>query len=225
MLRCEEVTLSYIDQELVHAIAGVSVAIEKGEFACLLGPSGSGKSSLLYLLSGLKKPSSGRVFFNDTDLWSLTEGKLAALRRRHFGFAFQSHFLMPYLSLLENVMVTAPDMGHKTRTRALELLERLGLGGKERRLPHQLSGGQRQRVAIARALLHRPDVLFADEPTASVDRGTALALMDVIRSEAGTLVLCTHDETLARGAHRILTMRDGQIVSDLSCKLEAMRAE
>lgn len=199
-----------------YAVRRVSLAIRAGEFCGVMGPSGNGKSSLLYLLSGLKPPTSGEIRFRGRDYRSLGARGLADLRRREYGFIFQQHFLINYLTVLENVLVAAsPEARAAGRERAVRLLERLGLGGEYlRRRPHELSGGQRQRVAVARALAGRPQVVFADEPTASLDRATAgevVRVLEEYRDEGGTVVLVTHDPGVVRGADRVLVMRDGEL--------------
>lgn len=217
VLEAREVSLLYRSGGTEsYAVRRVSLAIGEGEFCGVMGPSGNGKSSLLYLLSGLKPPSSGDVRFRGRDYRSLGARGLADLRRREYGFIFQQHFLINYLTVLENVLVAVPSEARAAgRARAMQLLERLGLGDEHlRRHPYQLSGGQRQRVAVARALAGRPQVVFADEPTASLDRATAAEVVRVLeeyRNEGGTVVLVTHDPGVVRGADRILVMRDGEL--------------
>ncbi len=216
MLTAEGVSLVYRAGGVeTVAVRDVSLTIGEGEFTGLMGPSGNGKSSLLYLLSGLKAPTAGTVAFTGRDYRSLGPEGLSDLRRREFGFVFQQHFLINYLTVLENVLVAARPGDRAARERALDLLERLGLQGCRRRLPHQLSGGQRQRVAVARALVGRPRIVFADEPTASLDRATAsevVRALEQYRDGGGSVVLVTHDHAVLSGADRVLTMRDGRLV-------------
>jgi putative ABC transport system ATP-binding protein len=218
MLNAEDLALDYRSGSAVaHAVDTVSLSIDRGSFVGLIGPSGSGKSSLMYLLSGLKRPSRGAVRFEDRDYSSLSGAGLMRLRRQRFGFVFQQHFLVNYLSAFENVMVGAVQRNHDTAAFAQELLRRVGLGDKLRKKPYQLSIGERQRVAVARALVHRPAVVFADEPTASLDQATGRdvvrLLADYRRSGGGSLLVVTHDPAMLTGADRVLQMRDGRLIA------------
>jgi putative ABC transport system ATP-binding protein len=218
MLNAKDLALDYRSGSVVaHAVDTVSLSIERGSFVGLIGPSGSGKSSLMYLLSGLKRPSRGAVRFEDRDYSSLSGAGLMRLRRQRFGFVFQQHFLVNYLSAFENVMVGAVQRNHDTAAFAQELLRRVGLGDKLRKKPYQLSIGERQRVAVARALVHRPAVVFADEPTASLDQATGRdvvsLLADYRRSGGGSLLVVTHDPAMLTGADRVLQMRDGRLIA------------
>lgn len=182
--------------------------VRDGEFLGILGPSGSGKSSLLYLLSGLKVPSSGTVEFSGGPLSALSDDARSLLRRREFGFVFQQPFLLGYLSALENVLVAggSPEDG-------LALLASLNLAEKAHRQPHELSGGERQRVCVARALANRPKVVFADEPTAALDHTNGVnvvTLLNRLRGD-GSLVMVTHDESMLAEADRIVRIVDGRI--------------
>jgi len=196
--------------------------IYQGEFLTLLGPSGSGKSSLLYLLSGLKVPTRGEVCFRGTSLSKLTDEERSALRIHQFGFVFQQPYLLGYLTALENVMLPLELQGDvstaEMRRRATTLLERVGLGARLSHYPKTLSGGEQQRVALARAFVTEPDILFADEPTGSLDTATGeavIALMFELNQSAGsTLVLVTHDRSVAARCNRILTIEAGHLVGD-----------
>ena len=201
------------------ALQNVSFRVEPGETVAIVGPSGSGKTTLLGLLAGLDRPTSGRVLLDGTDLGALSEDDRARLRREKIGFVFQSFQLIPTLTARENVAVPldlAGDGGGAAR--ADELLERVGLGGRGHHYPTQLSGGEQQRVAVARAFIHRPSILFADEPTGNLDAATGervIELMMELNRELGTtLVLVTHDPDLARRARRVIRLADGAIVSD-----------
>ncbi|MFN2297256.1 MAG: ABC transporter ATP-binding protein, partial [Anaerolineales bacterium] len=191
----------------------ISFRAEDHQFIGILGPSGCGKSSLLYLLSGLRRPTSGEVYLDDRPFGKMSDAERTALRRTEFGFVFQQHFLINYLTALENVMVSAPvqDRAHAEQARAL--LAELGLGAKLHRFPYELSGGERQRVAIARAMIHRPRVIFADEPTGLLDRRTGLQVMALLRSyrEQGSLIAVTHNPEILAEADLIVRLRDGQI--------------
>ena len=214
MLQGENLTLTYQDGDTtVNAVKDVSIGIEDHQFIGILGPSGSGKSSLLYLLSGLRKPTKGDVYLDDRAYSRMAEKERTALRRSEYGFVFQQHFLINYLTALENVMVAAPVQNKAHQEQAKALLADLGLGDKLHRFPYELSGGERQRVAIARAMIHRPRVIFADEPTGLLDRRTGLQVMALLRSyrDQGSLVAVTHNPEILGEADLVITMRDGQI--------------
>jgi putative ABC transport system ATP-binding protein len=209
----EEVSLSYRSgEEIVEAVVGVSLKVPERGFAGVIGPSGSGKSSLLYLMSGLRRPTSGSVRFRGEALDAMTDEARAALRRRHFGFVFQQSFLIHYLTVLENVLVGA-EPTRAAAARAWELLAAIGLEKAAHRLPHQLSGGERQRVAVARALVHDPDLVFADEPTAALDRATGHQVIEQLAAHRyrGALVVVTHDPEMLAAADRVWTLRDGRL--------------
>ncbi len=214
MLRTENLTLTYQDGDRrLNAVNDISLVIEDYQFIGILGPSGSGKSSLLYLLSGLRQPTSGEIYLDDRAYSKMPERDRVNLRRTEFGFVFQQHFLIDYLTALENVMVAAPvqDKAHAEQARAL--LADLGLGDKLHRFPYELSGGERQRVAIARAMIHRPRVIFADEPTGLLDRRTGLQVMGLLRGyrEHGSLIAVTHNPEILAEADLVVTIREGQI--------------
>jgi putative ABC transport system ATP-binding protein len=169
----------------------------------------------MYLLSGLKRPTSGEVDFDGNDYRSMSPAGLMRLRRQRFGFVFQQHFLVNYLSAFENVMVGALKRNHEVAAYAQELLRRVGLGEKLEKRPYQLSIGERQRVAVARALIHRPAVVFADEPTASLDQATGREVVNLLAdyrtTGGGSVVVVTHDPAMLTGADRVLQMRDGRL--------------
>jgi putative ABC transport system ATP-binding protein len=183
--------------------------VNEGEFVGILGPSGSGKSSLLYLLSGLKNPTSGTVSFECQNLHSLDDNSRSNLRLRKFGFVFQQPYLLGYLSALENILTVSQD-----RDFALELLHSLGMKAKANRLPHELSGGERQRVCIARALVNRPSVIFADEPTAALDHKNGKAVVELLNQHRGngSLVMVTHDISMIEQADRKLTISESRLI-------------
>lgn len=199
-------------------LKGIDIEIKKGEFVAIIGASGSGKSSILYIMGLLDRPTEGEVFFEGERIDFSEEEKISKIRNQKLGFVFQFHYLLPEFSLLENVMIPAIRLGMKreeARERAYELLRRLGLGGKENRKIYQISGGEMQRVAIARALINKPLVILADEPTGNLDSKNTQAVMDIfkdINSEGTTIVMVTHELELAKQAHRIVEMRDGRIL-------------
>ena len=216
MLQGKALTLTYEDgEDTLDAVHNVSIAIKDHQFIGILGPSGSGKSSLLYLLSGLRRPTTGDIYLDGRAYGRMTDRERVALRRSEYGFVFQQHFLINYLTALENVMVAAPvqDKGHAEQAKAL--LADLGMGDKLHRFPYELSGGERQRVAISRAMIHRPRLIFADEPTGLLDRHTGLRVMALLRSyrEQGSLIAVTHNPELLTEADLVVKLRDGQIAN------------
>ena len=216
MLSAQDLALDYrTGASVAHAVDTVSLSVDQGSFVGLIGPSGSGKSSLMYLLSGLKRPTRGTVAFEGQDYRQISAPGLTQLRRQRYGFVFQQHFLINYLTSLENVMVGAVKRNHDVVAYAQELLRRVGLGDKLRQRPYQLSIGERQRVAVARALVHRPAIVFADEPTASLDQATGRdvinLLVDYRRRAGGSVVVVTHDPAMLTDADRVLQMRDGRL--------------
>ena len=207
-------------EETVAALAGVSLTIARGEHTAIIGPSGSGKSSLMNILGGLDRPTRGTYRFEGEDVGEMDDDSLADFRSRRIGFVFQSFQLLPRLSALQNVelpMVYAGLLPAERRERAAAMLERVGLGSRMGHRPTQLSGGQQQRVAIARALANAPDLLLADEPTGALDSQTGkdvLALFHQLNAEGLTILIVTHDHDVAAQAGRRVTFRDGLIVSD-----------
>ena len=221
MIEFKDLTRVYVmgDQE-VSALAGVSLTIDRGEFIAIIGPSGSGKSSLMNILGGLDRPTAGTYLFDGDDVGRFDDDQLADFRRRRIGFVFQSFQLLPRLSALQNVelpMVYAGVLPQERRDRAAALLDRVGLGSRKDHRPTQLSGGQQQRVAIARALANNPDLLLADEPTGALDTQTGeevLALFNELNGQGLTLIIVTHDLEVADQAKRRVSFRDGLIVQD-----------
>lgn len=196
-----------------HALKDISVQFGDKKLYGILGPSGSGKSSLLYLLSGLRKPTKGRVTFENNDIWTMTDNELAEFRNKNFGFIFQRHFLINYLSSLDNVLVPVNKNYKKYESRAKELLCDLGLEKYINKKPFEMSGGQRQRVAIARALINDPNVIFGDEPTASLDHENAIAVMDFLNSykNHATIIVVTHDSSILKEADGEIHIIDGTL--------------
>jgi len=206
----------YSDGVENRVLKDVSLSIEDGDFVCVVGRSGSGKSTLLNVMSTLLRPDGGSISFNGRDITRFGERDLGTLRRRDFAIIFQHHPLMPYLTAVENVLV--PFMGSIKRVtreqtrRALSSLEKVGLGGKENRLPGQLSGGEQQRVSIARALVKSPSVIFADEPTGNLDRKTGDGIVDLLKSlndEGLTVIMVTHETSYKARATKVVEMTDG----------------
>ncbi len=196
----------------------ISIDVYRGEFLSVVGPSGSGKSSLLYIMGLLDRPSSGEVLFEGERVDFSDDVKVSGIRNRRIGFVFQFHYLIPELTALENVMVPMVRCGvprDRARERAYELLGKFGLRGKEGRKPYQLSGGEQQRVAVARAVANDPDLILADEPTGNLDTRNTEIVIDLLlelNSSGTTVVMVTHDPDLARRASRIVEMVDGRIV-------------
>jgi putative ABC transport system ATP-binding protein len=201
------------------ALKGISLGIDSGEFVAVMGPSGSGKSTLLSILGGLSHPTSGTIMVDGISLGSLGQNKLSDFRREYLGFVFQSFYLVPYLTAIENVMLPLtiqPGLNGTARTKALEALSRVGLDAKAGRLPSQLSGGEQERVAIARALVNRPALILADEPTGNLDTKTGdkvLDLLEGLHEDGHTIVMVTHSEENAKRAGRTIEIRDGEVVN------------
>jgi putative ABC transport system ATP-binding protein len=212
-----DLSKKYGDLEVVK---GVSLAIDAGEFVCLVGKSGCGKTTLLSLLSGLEKPTKGRVILNGKEMNGASEDVLALFRRENVGFIFQSFNLIPTLSAWENVALPLFPLkmtSEERHRRATELLEKMELGHRMEHLPSALSGGEKQRVAIARALVNNPKIIFADEPTGNLDSSTGEAIMGILnklhKEEGVAILMVTHEDELAKTANRLIRMKDGEIMS------------
>jgi lipoprotein-releasing system ATP-binding protein len=208
--------------EGVTLVQDASLKVDRGEFIAITGPSGSGKSSLLYLLGLLDRPTEGRVLLEGRDTASLSAAELANLRLKRLGFVFQFHFLLPEFSTLDNVLIPMRRLGRlkdaAARAQAMKLLEALGMAEAAAKLPEQLSGGMRQRAAIARALANDPAIILADEPTGNLDTRNAAAVFDIFQrlatKEGRAILVVTHDAELAKRANRRIHLVDGRIVSD-----------
>lgn len=205
-----------LGQRRLTVLEGVSLGVQAGEFLVIAGASGSGKTTLLSILSGLDRPSSGRVVFDGRDITDLDEDALAPLRTTSTGFIFQNFHLVPSLTTLENVMFPAELAGDReARDKAAAILDRVGLAERMESYPHQLSGGEKQRTAICRALVNSPRVVFADEPTGNLDSANGSAVFELLlslrREHGATLVLVTHNNEIAARADRVLTLRDGRL--------------
>ena len=204
-------------EESVMALLNVDFTIERGEFVSVMGPSGSGKSTLLTILGGLNHPTKGEVLVDDISIYKLPLEKLADFRREYLGFIFQSFQLIPYLTVIENVMLplSITERSNQEQMKmAGEIVERIGLKGKERRLPDQLSGGEQERVAIARALVNSPPILMADEPTGNLDSKTGKEIMDLFKSlneEGQTIIMVTHNPENTAFSTRTIFLQDGRV--------------
>ena len=201
----------------VHALDGVDLSVEKGEFVAVVGTSGSGKSTLLHMLGGLDRPTSGKVFVDGKDIFSLKDEALTIFRRQKIGFVFQNYNLVPVRNVWENIVLPIQlDGGQVDRAYVSQIIETLGLESKLQNLPNNLSGGQQQRVAIARALAAKPAIILADEPTGNLDSRTSQDVMGLLKVTsqkfAQTIVMITHNEEIAQLADRIIRIEDGRIL-------------
>jgi putative ABC transport system ATP-binding protein len=200
----------------ITVLSDISLSVKPGEFLVIEGSSGSGKTTLLSMLSGLDKPSNGRIVVDGADITDITEDDLAPMRNELFGFVFQSFHLVPSLSALENVMFPAElRRDRKAEEKARRLLQRVGLAHRIDNFPHQLSGGEMQRVAICRALINQPKIIFADEPTGNLDSQNGTAILELLvefhQEQRSTMILVTHSQDIARLANRIIYLEDGRI--------------
>lgn len=216
MFQTKDLTLIYdIEKEdKVYAIKNINLSLPQKGLVGIIGPSGSGKSTLMYCLSTLKQQTAGEIFYNGKSYKDYPSREKEKLRRTDFGFVFQRHFLVSYMSAIENVTVAATDDKIKADEKGLKLLKEFGISSKEaQKRPGKLSGGQRQRIAIARAMINDPLVLFADEPTASLDHDNAFVVMDILKDFAKDhlVIVITHDRSILNGADSIIQMWDGEI--------------
>ncbi|MGB3915377.1 MAG: ABC transporter ATP-binding protein [Dethiobacteria bacterium] len=203
----------------VKAIDGVSFSVNRGEFVAVVGASGSGKSTLLHMIGGVDRPTAGKVFIEDTDIYQLSETNLAIFRRRQVGLIYQFYNLLPILNVEENITLPLLLDGRKIEPQFLnELLETLNLAGRAGHLPNELSGGEQQRVSIGRALINRPALVLADEPTGNLDSKNSKEIVELLklsnRRYQQTLILITHAHEIALQADRVITLADGRIVKD-----------
>ena len=216
MFEIKNITMIYDMEktEKVYALGGFDLSLPDKGLIGIIGPSGSGKSTLMYCLSTLKKPTDGKILYNGKEITRLKDSEREILRRNEFGFVFQRHFLVPYMSALDNVTVAATKHEKETIDKASELLKGFGLGEREiSKRPSKLSGGQRQRTAIARAMINEPKVLFADEPTAALDHENAFAVMEILKEYAkeNLVLVITHDRSILKDADSVIEMWDGDI--------------
>ena len=222
MIRLEDVTKIYTMGEVeVGALQGVSLEIDEGEIVAIMGPSGSGKSTLMNVIGCLDVPTAGRYVLDGQDIGDMSDNRLSEIRGRQIGFVFQTYNLLPRLTAKANVELPLMyGRGSNRRRRALEALDRVGLGDRANHKPVELSGGQQQRVGIARALVTRPRILLADEPTGNLDSQSSEEIMGIItglnKDEGLTVILVTHERDIASQAGRVVSMLDGRVVSDSS---------
>ncbi|MHC6180190.1 ABC transporter ATP-binding protein [Clostridium sp. JNZ X4-2] len=220
ILKVENLTKIYGKGEnKVEALKNINLSLNKGEFAAIVGASGSGKSTLLHLLGGLDRPTGGKVIIDGENIYDYKEDRLAVFRRRKIGFVFQFFNLIPVLDVEENIALPALLDNDKVDGKYLnEIIKLLGLEDRRKHLPSELSGGQQQRVSIGRALLNKPSIIFADEPTGNLDSKNSKEVIELLKFTAKkysqTLVLITHDINIASLADRVITIEDGQIISD-----------
>lgn len=208
------------NDNLVKAVDGISIDIESSKFTAVIGASGSGKSTLLHCIAGLDRPTSGNVFLDDVDIYTLSDVHLSRIRREEFGFIFQSFNLIPVLNVYDNIILPVSLDGKKPDEEYINrIIDKVGLESQLKKFPNELSGGQQQRVAIARALSNKPSVIFADEPTGNLDSKTTLEVMDLLKSTVRdfnkTLVMITHNNDIANEADRVITICDGKVVDDV----------
>ncbi len=201
----------------VRAVDDVSFSVEKGEFLCIIGASGSGKSTLMHLMGGVDRPTSGSVYIDGEDIFKLNDDTLAVFRRRQVGIIYQFYNLLPVLTAYENITLPMDLDGQKiSKDRVREVIEQLGLSGRENHLPNQLSGGQQQRVAIGRAIINNPAVILADELTGNLDKKASDEIIGLLKEtnkkHGQTIIIITHDLEIAKQADRVLTMRDGRLI-------------
>jgi putative ABC transport system ATP-binding protein len=210
-----------LGDEIIYVLKGIDLEINKGEYVALMGPSGSGKSTLMNILGCLDTPTSGTYILNGKHVSEMQDDELAGIRNKEIGFVFQTFNLMPRTTALDNVALPMVYAGHSKSERverATEVLTQVGLDDRMDHKPNQLSGGQRQRVAVARALVNKPSIILADEPTGNLDSKTSVEIMnlfDEIHANGNTVILVTHEEDIAKHAHRIIRLRDGVIESDV----------
>lgn len=220
ILRVENLTKIYGKDDIaVTALDNVSFSVESGQFVAIIGPSGSGKSTLLHMIGGVDQPTSGKVFIDGTDVYSLNRTKLAIFRRRQIGLIYQFYNLIPVLNVEENI--TLPlllDNRKEDKGKLSELLSTLGLQGRANHLPNQLSGGEQQRVSIGRALINNPALVLADEPTGNLDSKNSEEIVSLLKmynqKYKQTLIVITHDERIALQADRVISIEDGKISKD-----------
>ena len=221
ILRLDHLTKVYGSGDTaVRALDDVSLTVEAGEFVAIVGSSGSGKSTMLHMIGGVDRPTSGSVYLNGQDVFARSDEQLAVFRRREVGLVYQFYNLVPVLDVVENMTLPVLLDGRPVNQKRLEnMLHVLGLEGREHHLPNQLSGGQQQRVAVGRALMNSPAIVLADEPTGNLDTKNSAEIMALLRKSnvqlGQTLIVITHDEDIALSADRVVTIEDGRVASDV----------
>lgn len=217
-----EISKTYkMGSEIIKALKSISISVNKGEYVAFMGPSGSGKSTLMNIIGCLDTPSSGTYILNNKNVSDMTDNELAEIRNKEIGFVFQTFNLLPRSTSLDNVALPLiyAGIGKQERIeRAMQVLDSVGLADRAKHKPNELSGGQRQRVAIARALVNHPSIILADEPTGNLDSKTSYSIMDLfedLHKKGNTIIMVTHEEDIAKYAHRIVRLRDGLIESDM----------
>ena len=214
------ISLKNIKKEYGNASAlrGIDLDIEKNRWCSIIGPSGSGKSTVLNIIGGLDGPTSGEILVDGIDITGLNEDDMARFRRENIGFVFQQSYLVPYLTSVENVMLSQYFHSMTDKEEAMEALKRVGLGHRLDHRPSQLSGGEQQRVCIARALINSPKILLADEPTGNLDRENTRLILELLKrlhaEEMFTIILVTHDPFVSKWSERVISMEDGRIIKD-----------
>ncbi len=225
IIECKDLVKEYISGEnIVKAVDGVTLQFPQGEFCAITGPSGSGKSTFLHILSSLEYPTSGEIIYSEKSLKSYNDNQLSILRRRRFGFVFQSYNLVQELTGYENILLPIMLDGKKPDREYIDkIIKMLGIEDRLEHLPSALSGGQQQRIAIARALANKPSILFADEPTGNLDKKSGNEVLSLLKYAAKnlgtTLILVTHDLNVAQQADRIIRIEDGKIVADTKANI------
>jgi putative ABC transport system ATP-binding protein len=220
LLKTKKLTKHYgTGYNIVRALDGVSISVQRGEFIAVVGTSGSGKSTLLHMLGGLDRPTSGEVFIADNNIFNMNDDELTIFRRRKIGFVFQNYNLVPILNVYENIVLPIElDGGAIDKEHIESIIEALGLSNKINNLPENLSGGQQQRVAIARALSTKPAIVLADEPTGNLDSKTSMEVVLLLKMMSErfkqTVVIITHNEEIAQNADRIVRIEDGKVLSE-----------
>ena len=219
LIRLEKINKKhFLGENVLHVLVDIDLMITEGEFTAIIGPSRSGKSTLMNILGCLDRPTTGSYHLHGEDVSNLTDDQLAEVRNKRIGFVFQSFNLLPRISAQENVALPLIYAGIDTKERmdrAAELLDRVGLGDRMHHKPNELSGGQKQRVAIARALINNPSIIMADEPTGNLDSKSSVEIMNIfqqLNADGKTIILVTHDPEVADQAKRIITVRDGKII-------------
>lgn len=227
LIRAESLRRHFqMGKEVVRALDGIDIEICQGEFLGVTGPSGSGKSTLMYLLGGLDHPTSGKIWFQDTDITSLDEDGMAAFRQETIGFVFQTFNLVPTMTAIENVefpMLFSNSSPQERHEHAIQLLELVGLGDRLHHRPTELSGGQQQRVAIARALVNNPPLVLADEPTGNLDShagGEVIKVLEKLNQRGRTIVVVSHDPEVITGTRRSIRLHDGKVINEASLTME-----